>query len=268
MMSTHTERMVPRSWGRYPRAVPSQVLPIFWRDRVPDLALLEGPILPYGYGRSYGDSCLNDGGILLDTRPLKRFIAFDRQEGLLRCEAGLSLADILEVIVPQGWFLPVTPGTKFVSVGGAIANDVHGKNHHRAGTFGCHITQFELLRSNGERLLCSPHEHNELFCATIGGLGLTGVILWAELRLKPIQSPFIITENRRFSSLKEFMEIAAAAEERDEYTVAWVDCMAGGAQQGRGIFTEGNHQPATRRVLKPRARKLSLTMPIDLPSLS
>src|SRR5207253_6466355 len=114
------------------------------------------PVLPYGYGRSYGDSCLNAGGVLLDASFLRRFIAFDADKGLLRCEAGVSLAEILDLVVPRGWFLPVVPGTKFVSVGGAIANDIHGKNHHVAGTFGSHVTRFELIRSSGARLICSP----------------------------------------------------------------------------------------------------------------
>ncbi|HWS84623.1 MAG TPA: FAD-binding oxidoreductase, partial [Ktedonobacteraceae bacterium] len=137
---------MPQSWGRYPQVAVSRMIPIFWRDELPNLAELELPALPYGYGRSYGDSCLNGDGILLDMSHLTRFISFDVEKGLLRCEAGVTLADILELTVPHGWFLSVTPGTKFVSVGGAIANDVHGKNHHRAGTFGCHVTCFELLR--------------------------------------------------------------------------------------------------------------------------
>src|SRR5437868_8785192 len=118
---------IPQSWGRYPTVKPSQVIPIFWRNELPDLSGFEAPVLPFAYGRSYGDSCLNEGGIVLDTRYLKRFIAFDETQGVLRCEAGVSLAEVLDVIVPSGWFLPVSPGTKFVSVGGAIANDIHVK---------------------------------------------------------------------------------------------------------------------------------------------
>src|SRR6266699_275664 len=226
----------PQSWGRYPDVKPNRVVPVFWRSEIPDLASFDRPVLPYAYGRSYGDSCLNEDGIVIDTKHLNRFIAFDEDQGLLRCEAGISLAEILEVIVPRGWFIPVSPGTKFVSLGGAIANDVHGKNHHRAGTFGCHITQFELLRSTGERLLCSPNENSDLFCATIGGLGLTGVILWAEFRLKPITNPYIVGERMRFSSVEEFMTIADQSERDFEYTVSWVDCLASGKDLGRGLF--------------------------------
>ncbi len=262
MLAPH--HTMPQSWGRYPQVAASRVIPIFWRDELPNLAELEQPVLPYGYGRSYGDSCLNEGGILLDMRHLKRFLAFDVDQGLLRCEAGVTLADIQALIVPHGWFLSVTPGTKFVSVGGAIANDVHGKNHHRSGTFGCHVTRFELLRSDGQRLLCSPDEHADLFQATIGGLGLTGVILWAEIRLRPLHSPVIEMECIRFASLTEFMDIAGASEQNFEYTVAWVDSLARGKQLGRGLFTRGNH--AEHAASPTMKKQWPLAIPLDFPS--
>ena len=257
---------IPTSWGRYPVVQPKEVVPIYWRSDLPKLASYKQPVLPFAYGRSYGDSGLNENGIALDVSHLKRFIAFDEQAGLLRCEAGLSLAEILEVIVPRGWFLPVTPGTKFVSVGGAIANDVHGKNHHVAGTFGCHVTCFELLRSDGTHVLCSPTENSELFQATIGGLGLTGVILWAEFHLLSINGPYIDMERIRYTSLKEFLQLAADSDKNFEYTVAWVDCMTGGAQLGRGIFMRGNHERSGRYTAKHSVKKLSLAVPLDMPS--
>ncbi|MBA3532279.1 MAG: FAD-binding oxidoreductase, partial [Ardenticatenales bacterium] len=170
----------------------------------------------------------------------------------------------LEVIVPRGWFLPVTPGTKYVSVAGAIANDVHGKNHHRAGTFGCHVTQFELLRSNGEQLLCSPTQNVELFRATIGGLGLTGLILWAEFTLKPIAGPLIEMERIRLPSLDAFFEVSGRSDQRYEYTVAWIDCLACGESLGRGIFMRGNHKESgeTGRSGLP----MTPTIPFDFPT--
>src|SRR5215469_234894 len=256
----------PQSWGRYPKVQHSQVQSIYWRSEVPDLSHLEQPVLPYAYGRSYGDSCLNEGGISLDISHLRRFISFDEETGLLRCEAGVSLAEILEVIVPRGWFLPVSPGTKFVSVGGAIANDIHGKNHHRAGTFGCHVTCFELLRSNGERLVCSPSRNSELFRATIGGLGLTGIILWAEFRLKPIVNPYIDMERIRFSSLDEFFEISARSDRNYEYTVSWVDLLIGGKNLCRGIFIRGNHNQFRALASKPMKKRLPLALPFNFPS--
>jgi FAD/FMN-containing dehydrogenase len=255
----------PRSWGRYPTVTPAEVRSVYWRSELPDLAHFERPLLPFAYGRSYGDSCLNEGGVSLDMSHLRRFISFDEAEGLLCCEAGVSLAEVLELVVPRGWFIPVSPGTKFVSVGGAIANDVHGKNHHRAGTFGCHITRFELLRSNGERLICSPHENTNLFEATIGGLGLTGVILWAEIRLKPIVNSFIDMERIQFSSLDEFMQISAETDQQYEYTMSWVDILIGGRDLCRGIFMCGNNNQSSSRASKKIGKKLPLTVPFDFP---
>jgi FAD/FMN-containing dehydrogenase len=231
-----------RSWGGYPQATHTRILPVVWRSEPPALERVSETVLPYAYGRSYGDSCLNDGGALLDVSGLDRLIAFDEVNGLLRCEAGVTLAAILAVTVPQGWFLPVVPGTRWVSVGGAIANDIHGKNHHRAGTFGCHVTQFELLRSNGEKLLCSSAQNAGLFRATIGGLGLTGLILWAEIRLKSIPGAGITLERTRFSCLDKFFALSATDQEY-EYTVAWVDCLARGRALGRGVFIRGDHAP-------------------------
>ncbi len=256
----------PQSWGRYPKVQHSQVQSIYWRSELPDLSRFEQPVLPYAYGRSYGDSCLNEGGISLDISHLRRFISFDEKTGLLRCEAGVSLAEILEVMVPRGWFLPVSPGTRFVSVGGAIANDIHGKNHHRAGTFGCHVTCFELLRSNGERLVCSPSQNSELFRATIGGLGLTGIILWAEFRLKPIVNPYIDMDHIRFSSLDEFFEISAESDQDYEYTMSWVDLLIGGKNLCRGIFMRGNHNQSRALASKPMKKRLSLALPFNFPS--
>ncbi len=253
----------PESWGRYPKVKPQRVVPVYWLDELPDLSTYETSVLPFACGRSYGDSCLNEDGVTLDVSHLNRFMAFDEQAGILRCEAGVTLAGILELVVPRGWFLPVTPGTKFVSVGGAIANDVHGKNHHKAGTFGCHITQFELLRSTGERLLCSPDENSELFRATIGGLGLTGVVLWAEIRLKPIVNSLIDMERIRYRSLRDFMELSAESDQDYEYTVAWVDCLATGSQLGRGLFMRGNHDQTRANHSLPK--KIPLTVPVDFP---
>ncbi len=257
------------SWGRDPKAKHALIVPMFWRCELPCFDIFERPVLPFGQGRSYGDSCLNDGGVLIDASPLRRFMAFDEERGILRCEAGVTLADILELVVPRGWFPSVTPGTRYVSVGGAIANDVHGKNHHRAGTFGCHVRQFELLASTGERLLCSPTRNTELFQATIGGLGLTGLILWAEVQLKPISSPLIGMESIRFAALEEFLELSALSDKDYEYTVAWVDCLAQGKKMGRGVFIRGNHAAEPERQMsawakKPRTARLCFDAPAFL----
>jgi FAD/FMN-containing dehydrogenase len=252
------------SWGRYPRAHHSRILPVVWRAEPPPLDRVAESVLPYAYGRSYGDSCLNDGGALLDVSGLDRLIAFDEASGLLRCEPGVTLAAILALVVPRGWFLPVLPGTRWVSVGGAIANDIHGKNHHRAGTFGCHVTQFELLRSTGERVVCSADRNPVLFRATIGGLGLTGLILWAEIRLKPVPGPGIALERIRFRGLDEFFELSATDQEH-EYTVAWVDCLARGRRLGRGIFMRGDHV-ALQGETPPPLQLPRLRIPFDAPA--
>ncbi len=236
------------SWGRYPktRAVARA---LHWADD--PLPIRPGErVLPYGNGRSYGDSCLNDGGVLLCTRELRHLRAFDRATGLLRIEAGALLSEILDVAVPAGWFLPVTPGTKFVTIGGAVANDIHGKNHHVAGCLGSHVRCFELLRSSGERLLCSPRENPGLFAATIGGLGLTGVITWVELQLLCIDGPFIETDNVVLHGLDEFFAVSAESASWP-YTVAWIDSVARGARLGRGIFFRGRHTTGAGTARRP-----------------
>jgi FAD/FMN-containing dehydrogenase len=235
---------------------------VVWRSDPLPLDRVRGPVLPYACGRSYGDSCLNDGGVLLDVRGLDRLIAFDLERGLLRCEAGVTLADILALTVPHGWFLPVVPGTRWVSVGGAIANDIHGKNHHRTGTFGAHVTRLELLRSSGERVLCAPDD--ALFQATVGGLGLTGVILWAEIRLARVPGAGIAVERIRFPGLDAFFELSAE-DQAFEYTVAWVDCLARGRRLGRGIYMRGDHAPIDGPVPSP-VRPARLTVPVDAPA--
>lgn len=229
------------SWGRYPHSNAAQILPLSWLSEVPDFNQLSRPVLVYGKGRSYGDVCLNDGGVLLNSSGLDRFIRFDADTGVLRCEAGVTLQSVLRLILPAGWFLPVTPGTQFVTVGGAIANDVHGKNHHGAGTFGCHVQCFELLRSDKGKVLCSREQNKDLFEATIGGLGLTGLILWAEFQLKRVPGPWMECEQIRFERLEEFFELSAASDANHEYTVAWLDCISLGNKRARGIFIRGNH---------------------------
>jgi len=251
------------SWGRYPKATPAKVTRL--TDRNAPLPQSDLPMLVFGNGRSYGDVCLNDGGHLLLGRGLDRFIAFDAEQGILRAEAGVLLSEILDLIVPQGWFLPVTPGTRFVTLGGAVANDVHGKNHHRAGTFGHHVRAFELVRSDGSRRLCSPTENPDWFAATIGGLGLTGLITWVEIQLRAIEGPWIQAESRRFANLSEFFALSAAADREHEFTVAWVDCAASGKHLGRGILLSGDFAPAAAGSgQRPKAHGL-LNVPFTPP---
>lgn len=250
------------SWGR-PQSDPrARVARLRWRDgEFPS----DRPVLPFGNGRSYGDSCLARAGTLIDLRGLDRFIAFDDDTGLLRCEAGVLLSDILAAFVPRGWFLPVTPGTRFVTLGGAIANDVHGKNHHRAGSFGHHVRRLELLRSDGTRRICSPQENDDWFAATIGGCGLTGVVLWAEIALQRVPGPAMEVDTRRFSSIDEFLALSRAAHNSHDYTVAWIDALSPGRDGARGLFFRSNFAADQRPVAAPRPKPgLPFTPPVSL----
>ena len=219
-------------------------------------------MLAVGMGRSYGDVCLLQNGTLLRTPQLDRLISFNSETGLLRCEAGITLAQILDFAVPRGWFLPVSPGTKYVTVGGAIANDIHGKNHHVAGTFGLHVPCFELVRSDGTRAVCSSTENTDWYMATIGGMGLTGMISWAELQLRPIVSRRIQQTATQFVGLDEFVALSSAS--ASEYSVAWIDCVSQGRNFARGIFLQGEHEEAPG-PLTPLAKQ-RLTFPMEAPS--
>jgi len=251
-----------QSWGRYFH-FPHQTITPLWRNDA--MAFGRTAHLPFGLGRSYGDSCLNGDGVLISSEHLNHFILFDDSSGRLRCEAGVTFEQILDVIVPRGWFLPVTPGTKFVTVAGAIANDVHGKNHTHAGTIGCHVTQFELLRSDGSRVVCSPDQNKGLFSATIGGLGLTGFITWVELKLIAVKNAFIQEESIQCKNLDQMITLFAESDKNYQYTVAWIDCLAKGGQLGRGIFTRGNHCTNTELATEhqPRAKR---SVPFVFPS--
>lgn len=197
--------------------------------------------LAFGNGRSYGDSCLARSNEVLHMRALDKFISADWQNGVVRAECGVTLGELLRLAIPRGWFLPVTPGTQYVTLGGALANDVHGKNHHVRGTFGCHVRCFSLLRSDMGEHICSAEEHADLFAASIGGLGLTGVISWVELQLMPIRGSAIRQTQVRFGSLEEFFALSNELDDQHEYTVSWVDCQAKGSATGRGVFMAGDH---------------------------
>ena len=254
-----------QSWGLYPR-LSADVVPLNWRTDFP-LPIRPGNfVLPVGLGRSYGDCCLLDRGTLLSTRGMSRMIHFDKNTGLLRCEGGVSLAEILEFAVPRGWFLPVTPGTKYVTVGGAIANDIHGKNHHVAGTFGCHVPRFELVRSDGSRMECSASENPEWFGATLGGLGLTGLITWADIQMRPIVSRKINYKGTKFKGVDEFLAISQASS-NVEYSVAWIDCISKGSSFARGIFMQGEHSTVAENLARVQPREPRLSVPVTLPSM-
>lgn len=218
-------------------------------------------VLAHGMGRSYGDVALNDGGDLVVTPDYDCLISADWETGIVRASAGLTLDNLLKICVPKGWFPPVSPGTKFVTLGGAVANDVHGKNHHVAGSFGAHVQRLKLIRSDRGSLECSRDENSELFALTLGGLGLTGIIEWVELQLKPIGSAYMHVENMACANLQEFFQLSEDSREWD-YTVMWLDCFARGKSAGRGIFTRGRMlDDGDFAVHAGKAMTMPVTMP-------
>jgi FAD/FMN-containing dehydrogenase len=248
------------SWGRL-SAQPHNVIALNDPVRIKDI-VGHGPHpgVAHGMGRSYGDVCLNPDGTLWLTTGLDHFIGFDGNAGRLICEAGVLLRDIQRLLIPRGWILPVTPGTQLATVGGAIANDVHGKNHHVLGSFGDHVQRLTLFRTDGQVIHCGPHEHPDWFAATVGGLGLTGVIAQAEIQLRRVAGSWLDTETIPYASLDEFFRLADDSEADWEHTVSWFDCISGNG--GRGLFMRGNPVDAGPRP-EPRAR--SLTMPCTPP---
>lgn len=257
------------SWGRYPKVNHKQILKSYWNNDINDLKNIEGNILPFGLGKSYGDSCLNPDNTLIDMSGTNKFISFDREKSTITANAGVTLAETLDLITPERYFLAVTPGTKFITVGGAIANDVHGKNHHKAGTFGSQVLWFELLKSDGTKTICSPTENKELFSATIGGLGLTGIITKAEFKIRKVSSPFIRMESIKFSSLADFFEINNESDEKYDYTVSWLDLSAKGKKLGRGLYSRGNHLDINKFPEPKLNNKKGIpTFPLDYPFIN
>ncbi len=253
-----------QAWGRVHRGrhrVSAPAWPAEVEAAARASAAMSGSTLARGLGRSYGDSGLNLGGGLVAMAGIDRAIAFDRASGILRADAGMTLDAVLRLAVPSGWFLPVTPGTKFVTLGGAVANDVHGKNHHVAGCFGRHVRRLALWRSDRGVVECAPDAEAGLFRATVGGLGLTGIVLWVEIALAPIASAAMTVENERFEDLDSFFRLSQDGGEWP-YTVAWVDTLATGSRLGRGVFSRGRH--ADTGPLTPH-RAGGPSVPLDTP---
>ena len=224
--------------------------------------------LVVGNLRSYGDEVLSVGGCYVQTTRCDRVIALDEPGGTLTAESGISIDAIQQRIAPLGLGLPVTPGTALLTLGGAIANDVHGKNHHVAGTFGCHVEEFELVRSTGQVLRCSADENPEWFFATIGGMGLTGAITWARIRLRRMATPWLRVRSQRFENLDGFFRIDELERHSNEYTVAWIDCLASGKSVGRGIYSTANPVDQEQMDTPPalvRAQRFRASVPVRLP---
>ncbi len=225
------------SWNNYPAIQASVCRP----ERYQELLVIGGPKLARGLGRSYGDAALSSKSTVILTEKLNRVLAFDTDKGVLRAEAGVCLETLLKFIVPAGWFLPVTPGTQYVTLGGCIAADVHGKNHHRDGSLAGHVLYIDLLIADGSLRRCCPTEHAELFYATIGGMGLTGIIAEVALQLRPIETASVICHHHAAANLEELFTALDDKNKDDLYSVAWIDCLAKGAKMGKGVLMVGRH---------------------------
>lgn len=224
-------------WGRYP----VQTCELERPERYADLRPTTDTLIARGQGRSYGDAALNENGRVILTERIDRMLELDTKLGILKAEAGVTLAELLPVIVKQGWFLPVTPGTKFVSLGGCVAADVHGKNHHHDGGFGDHVLALDLIVADGSHKTCSATENADIFWATVGGMGLTGIISEVTLKLIPIQTAQVLVTHRAASNIEHLFKLLQDPALDDHYSVAWIDCLASGENLGRGIAMFGHH---------------------------
>jgi FAD/FMN-containing dehydrogenase len=251
--------MTYSGWGNYPKVI-AKPLRFGSTESLQGILRAYDDLIAHGNGRSYGDSALGENLIL--TRPHNYFLSFDEKNGVLHCQAGVLLADILEIFVPRGWFLSITPGTKLITLGGAIASDVHGKNHHIAGAFSSCLIEFSLMTRDGEIKVCSQEMNQDLFKATCGGMGLTGIILDAKIRLQPISSSLIDQTTIKTSNLKETFEVFEQFRD-STYSVAWVDCLAKGRIRGRSLVMLGEHEQNGRLDYLYRKK---ITVPFDFPS--
>ncbi|MBX7222345.1 MAG: FAD-binding oxidoreductase [Blastocatellia bacterium] len=260
-------------WGRFPQAEAQLYRP----ERTSEIKTIlrehtQAALIARGNGRSYGDASLNSGNGVVLTERVNRFLAFDETTGLVTCEAGVLLKDILDVFLPRGWFLPVTPGTKFPTIGGSVACDVHGKNHHGAGSISRHVEFLDLLLASGEIVRCSQTENSDLFWATAGGMGLTGIILTVALRLQRIETAYISVDFVRTRNLDETIELCEARDDSYRYSVCWIDCLASGNALGRGVLMWGEHarldQLPSRLAKNPlqSRKKRDVTVPFTFPN--
>lgn len=258
-------------WGNYP-VIEADVSGFDTQEQLRKKLEEPGDVIAFGNGRSYGDASLQNKILL--TRRFNKFLSFNAETGELCCQAGVLLSEILDVFVSRGWFLPVTPGTKLITVGGAIAADVHGKNHHVDGSFGQHILSMDIMRNDGSIITCTPAENADFFNVTVGGMGLSGIILNATFRLRHIETAYIREEMVRAENLNEIMDGFEASNDWT-YSVAWIDCLAKGDRMGRSILMRGEH--ATQNDLVEQMHKdaplklkkgLNLGIPVNFPSFA
>ena len=256
------------NWGNYP-VMESDEKMFTFTDELQQLVAEKNNIIARGNGRCYGDASLADNTV--STLKYDKALSFDTANGIFECQSGMLLSDILEVIVPKGWFLPVTPGTKFITVGGAVGSDVHGKNHHVDGSFSNHIVEMDVLLASGQILTCTPTQHTDLFEATCGGMGLTGIITRVTFRLKKIETSFIRQKQIKADNLEHIIQLF---EDYKEYTysVAWIDCLKKGKHFGRSILILGEHAAVSDLDAKKKQdplqlpKKKQINFPFNLPS--
>lgn len=246
------------NWSLYP-VVEGEVFESNNQQQLAQFIQQAPTVIARGNARCYGDSSLN--GYIFSTLKLNKILAMDVEQGIIECQAGVLLQDVLEVIVPKGFFLPVTPGTKFVTVGGAVASDVHGKNHHKDGCFSAHVLQLQLMQADGSVVTCSPKENTDLFWKTCGGMGLTGVILSVRFKLKPFTTAYIRQESIKAQNLQHIMQLFEESKDWT-YTMAWIDCLSTGSSRGRSIMMRG--EVATLDELPPKYRKQPLQLPTKM----
>jgi decaprenylphospho-beta-D-ribofuranose 2-oxidase len=254
-------------WGRYPVVETELRRP----ERLADLVTLVragGSVVGRGLGRSYGDAALNGAGRTVLFERLDRLLSFDEATGVLECEAGVTLEDVLAVFAPRGWLPPVCPGTQHVTVGGAVACDVHGKSHHQDGTFGRHVLELQVVTAAGEAVRCSRDRHPDLFRATIGGMGLTAFIVEVKLRLQRMASPWIGVDYDRARDLDGALRLFADSDERYAYSVAWIDCLARGRSLGRAVLMRGNPLSAADAPQRRYDGGLAAGVPFELPGIA
>ncbi|MCQ8784089.1 FAD-binding oxidoreductase [Mangrovibrevibacter kandeliae] len=259
------ERRILTGWGRTSHARTRAVSPASEAEVAGALAAPAGRLIAFGGGRSYGDAALNDGGDTLLTGALNRILSVDEASGVLVCEPGVTFRELIDRFLDRGWVAPVSPGTAFATIGGAVANDVHGKNHDRAGSFGDHVLWLDLLAPDGRLLRLSSRENVELFRATIGGIGLTGVILKIAFAMKRVSSSFVTVREARAGNLDALMAALRAARAQSTYTVAWIDATATGRSLGRGILEAAEHAEAG---FPARPARRALRLPVDFPDFA
>jgi decaprenylphospho-beta-D-ribofuranose 2-oxidase len=270
------KRIMLSGWGRFPRAEAQVYRP----EKIAELAAViagnSTTLIARGAGRAYGDAAINQSNRVVNLERLNRMLDFNAETGVLRCEAGVTIAEIIDVFLPRGFFPPVTPGTKFVTIGGSVAADVHGKNHHRDSSLAGHVLSLDVMLASGEMRRCSRERDAELFWATVGGMGLTGVILEVELRLRTVESAWLQGEVVRARDVDQAIETFERYDREYQYSVAWIDCLSSGrgGVLGRCVINLGNF--AAREALDSKRgaapfrlpRRLRATVPFDFPEIA